>query len=236
MTVEQLYAAIWSKKLDGTQAPPHKQSIDRVRWIAELFDDRDNGPLLDIGCGSGAMLAEANRRGVDSLGLDVDASVVDWLRQHEANARVWNVDVHGVPPVAVIDNAEHPWGTITLADVIEHLFSPYEVLRQCRDKLREGGRIFVGTPNCANWRRVLSLMRGAMFRTSGDDAGRDGGHIGYYAPHDLAAALTGAGFREVRVHLRNLDPMPAELVPVFRNLGADIEHSQTTYLVAEGTR
>lgn len=223
MRLPEAYARIWQHKLDGA-APPESQHIDRVRWTAELFSRDAAGPLLDVGCGSGAMLAEARRRGWECVGLDRDPAVVAWLQSHCYDARE-----------ADLDSESPTLGTfriVTMCDVIEHLLDPGAALRWVRSVMQPKGLIYVATPNCAHWRRVCSLAAGQMFRTSGDPVLRDGGHVAYFAPLDLKATLTDTGFTCVVPYYRSHDPAPPDKRRLLLALGARDDWIDYTYLIA----
>lgn len=233
MNLETAYRKIWSRKLRDA-APTHAQHIDRVRWTAELFCDA-TGPLLDVGCGSGAMLAEARSRGWQAHGVDVSADVVQWLRSQGYDVHCRNVDTEGLGTAGV------GYGLVTMCDVIEHLVDPMRALRDAHDVLRPGGRLIVSTPNCAHWRRVTSLAAGKMFRTSGDPELRDGGHVAYYAPSDFGDAMLDAGFGNVAIHYRNEDECPPKVEELLvrllgENAPADRRLWSWTYMLAVGDR
>lgn len=203
MNLEQAYQRIWERKLDGIE-PPDVQEIDRVKWTAALFPADATGPLVDVGCGSGAMLAEARRRGWEAAGLDRDASVVAWLRaQGFSNTGECLIDSEPWPLYPAF------WEIVTFCDVIEHLVDPIYALREGFRALHSNGRLYVATPNCAFWWRVQRLANGAMFRTNNDPELRDGGHLSYWGPHDLRDALLDVGFNPVTIHYEHKEEAPA---------------------------
>lgn len=231
MNLEQAYQEIWRKKLEGAK-PPDQQHIPRVTWTVKLFPSDAKGPLLDIGCGSGQMLAEAKQRGWEALGIDRSPEVIAWLITQGYTVRVWDIDSSDAIPTALT------YRIVTLCDVIEHLIDPMHALREAYEVLEPGGRIYVGTPNACHWRRLFSLMQGFMFRTSGDDVLRDGGHVAYFGPVDLSAALELAGFRDCQIHFRSQDELPVE--SIFSGLSdmrsSEKEKWEYTYLIAEGVK
>lgn len=232
MTLESTYHDIWATKLPG-QKPPDQHSIERVTWTASLLPkvpSADWNSLVDLGTGSGAMLAQARSLGYLTVGTDIDDDLIRWLVGLEY--LVIKVDLND----ATYPFASDHFGVVTSCDVIEHLWNPGNMLKEALRILRPGGKAFIGTPNCSNWRRATSLVRGTMFRTSGDPFLKDGGHLAYYAPTDLQDAIKNAGFSEVKLHFFKHDPVEKSLVPHLRALGMNQKWAEYAYMIAEATK
>jgi SAM-dependent methyltransferase len=99
------------------------------------------GRLLDVGCGSGAFLAQMAELGWRTEGIDPDPAAVAGAR--EAGLSV----TQGT--LADLDPAEHAgaFDAITLSHVIEHLHDPAGDLRRIDLLLRPGGLLWIATPN-----------------------------------------------------------------------------------------
>lgn len=93
--------------------------------------------VLDLGCGIGNFLAYAVGRGIQARGADVDEHAV-------AAARARGLDV------TVMDELE-PFqvDAVTLWDVIEHVFTPDELVAAAAAHLRPGGVLLLETPDGA---------------------------------------------------------------------------------------
>lgn len=95
--------------------------------------------LLDVGCGDGRFLVQAQSCGWNVEGVDPDPrAVAEGLRQ-------------GVPVrmggLALFAHQVACFDEITLSHVIEHVHDPVRTLADCYRLLKPGGRLWVATPN-----------------------------------------------------------------------------------------
>jgi SAM-dependent methyltransferase len=103
------------------------------------------GRILEIGCGSGGLLAASARAGKAIVGLDI---ALRWLVVARRRLRD-----HGLRVPMLAASAERlPWpdGTFdaVVADsVLEHLNDPAQALRECYRVLRPSGRLIIWSPN-----------------------------------------------------------------------------------------
>ena len=97
---------------------------------------RAEGPVLDVGCGPGRLVAELARRGQSALGIDVAAAAVHLTTS--AGAAAVRRSVFDPLP------GEGRWGTVLLADGNVGIGGdPVVLLRRCRALARPGGRVLV---------------------------------------------------------------------------------------------
>lgn len=226
-----------------------------------------NGWLLDVGCGSGAILAKAKAAGFTPVGVDFNGPLLSWLKGHgydviECDLNVDRLPDAGMEPVKTTvvetldgkreeipieaprrrdtpkgppiapnspsrrasavgksesareilkDIAPEGYRCVVSCDTIEHLIDPDHMLAEVYRVMAPGAHFYCSTPNAAYWQRVQQLAGGEMFRTSGDNVLRDGGHLSYWAEKDLGAALKRAGFREVGFRYHDGTKAPASL-------------------------
>lgn len=137
---------------------------------------------LDIGCGRGELLRLIRDRWQPSELVGVD--VIDWLTD---DLRA-DVDFHALS--AEQAGCLAPADRVLMIEVIEHLESPWQALRQAARLVAPGGWIVVSTPNLATLRHRLELaLRGRItsFRPDND------AHLSPALPHVIARILREEG-------------------------------------------
>ena len=121
---------------------------DPERILAQARDRyldllRTHAPVLDVGCGAGALLAILREEGVEASGVDITADMV-------AEAQALGLEVYQADAVEYLRSVpEHSLGSIVAIQVVEHL--PIEVLVQLLElaasRLQPGGLFIAETPN-----------------------------------------------------------------------------------------
>lgn len=164
---------------------PEDRAEHRPSWLARrrLIEPCGGSRLLDVGCGSGRLLARYRALGWDVRGIE----------PHEAAARICRERGFAVESVS-LEEAQLPeahFDLILLHHVIEHVRQPVAALRRVKQALAPGGQVLVVTPN----------VGGLGFRLYGScwyalDAPR---HLHLFDARTLARLAERAGLRAVRV-------------------------------------
>jgi SAM-dependent methyltransferase len=127
--------------------------------------------VLDVGCGTGSMLAELTRRGAHATGVDALPQAVAMAAYRCPTARVLEAGADALPFKA------RSFDGVTMLDVLEHV-DETRALTEIRRVLRPGGWLLVTVP------------AGAWLWSYRDD---DAGHLRRYSRTRLEGALAGAG-------------------------------------------
>ncbi len=99
--------------------------------------------VLDFGCGTGSQLTRPLAEAfpdVSFVGVDSDATTIDWARRQPALPNLFYAVQDGGAP-------DQSFDLIIASEVLEHVEQPGNLLRQFHDKLTDGGRLVVTVPN-----------------------------------------------------------------------------------------
>lgn len=112
-----------------------RKKIDRM-----FLDGIAPGRLLEVGCGAGRLTAAMQRDGWQAEGQDIDADAAENAR------KTYGINVHLGNLVKLRLLAES-YDAIVMNHVIEHLYDPTALIRECRRLLKPGGLLVATTPN-----------------------------------------------------------------------------------------
>ncbi|HEY1689703.1 MAG TPA: class I SAM-dependent methyltransferase [Solirubrobacteraceae bacterium] len=109
------------------------------------------GKVLDVGCGSGDLLAHFRDRGWETYGIDPGAASVAAARRRGAQVHEGTLE-------------DQPWEPgsfhlITFQHSLEHIVGPVDALLRARALLAPGGLLIVDVPNWRCWQRLLFRNR-----------------------------------------------------------------------------
>ena len=150
-------------------------------YLRELrrYRGEHGGRLLEVGCGSGDFLAEAQAAGFDVTGVEVSAAAARVARERVREAAV---HVGDLPDVAGRLGA---FDVCVLWDVLEHARDPLALLRAVHGLLRPGGVLALATPSLDSWSAQLLGSRWMEIKPE---------HLFYFDRRTLQGALFRAGF------------------------------------------
>lgn len=101
--------------------------------------------LLEIGCGSGPLLAVAAKRFNKVIGIDI---AFRWLIVAKKRLMAASVEVPLICACAeALPFREDSFDRVVADSVLEHLRDKSMALSECRRVMRKGGRLYIATPN-----------------------------------------------------------------------------------------
>ena len=142
----------------ATPAPAESDGFDYVTFEARMRGSRDEvrrrqqiyvddfrraAPVLDVGCGRGEFLSLLREAGVDTVGVDSDADMVQLCRSEGFAVE------HGDAGTYLAQLEDESLGGVFAAHVLEHLRPALLVhlMTLVASKLRPGGVFIAETPN-----------------------------------------------------------------------------------------
>ncbi len=139
--------------------------------------------LLEIGCGAGDFLIEAQRYGFDVEGLEYSQHAAD-----TANARLGKYAVRvGSPEDECL--LQSTYDVVGAFDVIEHLRDPRRALEYLRTALKPQGLLAIVTPSLDSWSHRMLGRYWMEYKTE---------HFTYFTKRSLAQILEATGFEKVQ--------------------------------------
>lgn len=133
-------------QLPGTSLAAHVWH--RLNGSLPVADQRYEGPVLDVGCNTGEVLAVLRARGLEVMGIEPNPEAA-------AKAGAHGIDVI-VSPIETAPLPEGRFRSAILSQVLEHVHDPAAVLQRIRPALADGGRAYVVVPNTGSiWRSVF---------------------------------------------------------------------------------
>ena len=152
--------------------------------IVEKYSRVRRGNYLDLGCGTGGLLKIASERGWNAVGIEISDWAIDVGRRQGLNI------VEGQ-----VQDACFPAGyfdAVSMFDVLEHLPSPRQYVREVLRILKPGGTLMAETPN------VDGFFPRYIYREN-TDLVKPRAHICLYGPHSSGKLFAEAGFSMVKI-------------------------------------
>ena len=178
----------------GLQAIPRRLfRRDKLgAWIRRFVAP---GPVLDVGCGGGVVLAALPAHFIP-FGIEVSKRLAQVAQSRFAprGGRVLQGDALSV----MQQFAAESFSGVIMSSYLEHEVDPRRALVSARALMRPQARLIVKVPNFGSWNRLVRRTRWCGFRYPD--------HVNYFTPPLLARLLRESGFRIVRFGLADCFP------------------------------
>jgi len=164
--------------------------------LDEIESRIEKTKILDIGCGTGAFLDIAKKRGWESFGVDISKRACDYAKE-DFNINVFNGELY---------EANFPdkyFNVITLWDALEHIPHTSRFLKEVHRILKDDGLLFLETINVDTLiNRIGDIIYKASFRKIEYPIRMLYGphHIYYFTPFTLKRFLEKFKFNILEMH------------------------------------
>ena len=177
----------------------------RYVWDARLSFIRKfirAGRILDIGSAFGGFL-RASVPHFEPAGIELSEYAGNYARKRMGSQiHVGTLADHYFPR----DN----FLVITMIEVLEHLSSPVEAVKECHKLLQKGGLLVIQTANMDGLQAKMQGKNYAYYMP---------GHVSYFTKRNLVSLLKSAGFSRIKVY----HPVEFGLLPKLRKSRGDFK-------------
>lgn len=179
---------LWSADPEGWArlSEPHTRPLFHA--VLDAAGAGHGTRLLDVGCGTGLLLALARERGADVVGLDVAPALLGIAAERVPDAELHVADLQTLP------FHDHAFDAVTAINALQFAEDPPAAIRDAARVLRPDGRLCVGL-FAAPERAESTAVHLALSRLSPPSRSEEHAPYALSEGDNLAAALAGAGLR-----------------------------------------
>jgi 2-polyprenyl-3-methyl-5-hydroxy-6-metoxy-1,4-benzoquinol methylase len=182
------YAAHYQHHLERQAKWLEYGAVEKANSISELIQRNNIRPrsLLELGCGTGAVIVECERRGLaaEFTAVDYSAEAIEFLRSRAPAINCLTADITDAGFIL-----EDHFDVVVLSHVIEHLEDPLEFLRAIKDRLRFQ-YLIVEVP-------LEDLFAARVKSVFCDRKKNTAGHVQFFTGTTINMLLCSAGFKIV---------------------------------------
>lgn len=172
--------------------PEHADYFARPRHdIVDALVPLKPRHVLDVGCGSGVTGALLKQRWACRItGIELTQAAAAQARQRLDRVYAGNVEQ------MVLEFAPGEFDVLVLADVLEHLVDPWQMLARMIAWVQTGGTVISTIPNVRNFRVIRDLLVSGRFEYAAEGI-MDRTHLRFFTRHSVRTLFEGAGLQVV---------------------------------------
>ena len=123
--------------------------------LASLVEPQERARVLDVGCGDGKLIGKLGDKikSGEIYGIEISARYAEEARRNKVNVIIGDIDV-GLP------FKDASFDIVVSNQVLEHVHSTDNFVKECRRVLKDGGICIASTPNLATPHNIFSLILG----------------------------------------------------------------------------
>lgn len=165
----------------------NQRARDRFQRFNKLkkFSSHKVEKFLDVGCGEGYMLLEADNKGLEAVGLDITDNRIK-------EAKVDDITFVNSDLLSADFPSDH-FDCIYMDSVMEHVLNPMDHLMELKRILKPGGVAYIGVPNedCLqnDLRKVVYRLKGRSGLASKIKPFTSPYHVGGFNKESLQYAI-----------------------------------------------
>ena len=147
--------------IEGEFKPLHQINPLRVGFIKDR-SILEGKKILDVGCGGGILAEALSELGANVTGIDASENTIGVAKSHSKSINSNVRFIQNTIEEFIASNPDEKFDVITCLEMLEHVPSPGEIIKNCSDILKKDGDIFFSTIN-RNPRSYLFAVIGAEY-------------------------------------------------------------------------
>jgi len=187
-----------------SQTSVHRAYFQRLLRFLETIFPLTQKKMLDVGCATGLLVDEANRRGMRAVGIDISKSAV-------SHGKKQHVPLFNETSISWMKKKKYrnEYNVITALSVIEHEADPVRMMQALYTMAAPGGIVVISTPN---FNTVYRALMGKHWIGYAHPE-----HLWFFTPKTITTLFRDAGF--VDIVLRRDFQRSYSVSYAFRRLG-----------------
>lgn len=186
---------------------------------------RPKSRVLEIGAGSGAIARHlVQSKQCDLVALEHNPASVEKLKAFCSSVHMLDLNDQNWPEqlTAAIGAAAGggQFDYVIAADVLEHLYDPWSVLKRMKTLLNQDGRIILSLPHASHSSVLTAFYNGDV--QMNEWGLLDKTHIRFFGLHNIDGLYASAGLSVVNVHYVLKHPEETEFAEHWRKLPEDV--------------
>ncbi|WP_378180256.1 class I SAM-dependent methyltransferase [Aquimarina sp. SS2-1] len=147
--------------------------------IVDFIKDHKNLKILEIGAGKGNTLLYLKEKGIAS-----EIHLIDIIDIIDCKENFDSIQILDIEETRIETSVKYD--IIILADVLEHLKTPEQVINQLKEHLVNGGSFLVSLPNIRNYSAFIKIFIKGSFKYE-DEGIFDRTHFRFFCKSDMIA-------------------------------------------------
>jgi 2-polyprenyl-3-methyl-5-hydroxy-6-metoxy-1,4-benzoquinol methylase len=182
----------------GWESSEGPQSCDYIApFVTDLIHQYRPLRVLDIGSGNGKLCDLIARNACYVCGMEYDATGVDLSRKAYPSINFYQYGVQDSPAHLLHQENQKLFDLVVSTEVIEHLYSPQQLVQFAHSVLSDKGKLIITTP----YHGYLKNLMLSVFDKwdHHHTANWEGGHIKFWSKKTLTTLLEAHGFHVIKV-------------------------------------